>query len=117
MTTSHKTEDPILYCASKGVAVVAFNRPRQRNALDFEMVEALRGAMDRASAEREVRVVVLTGVGESFCVGVDASRLAQVDTSDPRRTSRMRGRCGRSILRNDMIFRQRITFCPPSRSR
>lgn len=82
------TADPIRYSVTNGVALVEFNRPEKRNALDFEMVRELRGAMARASADREVRVIVLTGTGDAFCVGYDASRLAQVDTSDPRRTSR-----------------------------
>ena len=83
---------PVRYSVAKGVALVELNRPERRNALDFEMVEALHAAMARAGEDRDVRVIVLTGVGDAFCVGVDASRLAQAesdrDTLDPRRSSR-----------------------------
>lgn len=82
------TSAPIRYSVTNGVAWVELNRPEKRNALDFETVQELRGAMDRAGADSDVRVIVLTGVGEAFCVGVDASRLAQVDGNDGTRTSR-----------------------------
>lgn len=82
------TAGPIRYSVQNAVAMVEFNRPERRNALDFETVQELRSAMERADADREIRVIVLTGAGDAFCVGYDANRLAEVDTGDARRTSR-----------------------------
>lgn len=46
------------------------------NALDIELVSALRQAIEAAAADR-VRALVLTGSGHIFCAGVDLFRLTQ----------------------------------------
>ena len=55
----------------RGIADVRLNRPDKRNALDGAMFRALRDAGERLKTEPAVRVVVLSGVGESFCAGLD----------------------------------------------
>lgn len=53
-------------------AVLVLNRPERRNALSFEMLEALRLELSALRNDPEVRVVVLTGAGDSaFCAGGD----------------------------------------------
>jgi len=52
-------------------AELCLNRPDKRNAFDGTMVTELRQALRAAYADAEVRVVVLTGSGKSFCSGVD----------------------------------------------
>lgn len=61
--------DPILYTLAEGVATITLNRPEVMNALS----SALRGQMLAAlrRAEREARVVVITGAGRAFCSGQD----------------------------------------------
>jgi enoyl-CoA hydratase/carnithine racemase len=54
-----------------GVAVVTLNRPAKLNALNAELWAALARRLDELGAEREVRVVVLTGAGRAFCAGAD----------------------------------------------
>jgi 2-(1,2-epoxy-1,2-dihydrophenyl)acetyl-CoA isomerase len=54
-----------------GVATLTLNRPEARNALDFEMREALEGALRDLEADAGVRVLVVTGAGEHFCAGGD----------------------------------------------
>jgi enoyl-CoA hydratase len=57
------------------------DRPAQRNALSSELIAALRGALVRADADSQARVICLTGSGEqAFCSGMDlASSAAAVD--------------------------------------
>jgi enoyl-CoA hydratase/carnithine racemase len=55
----------------RGIADVRLNRPDKRNALDGAMFRALRDAGERLKTEPAVRVVVLSGEGESFCAGLD----------------------------------------------
>lgn len=55
----------------RGIADVRLNRPDKRNALDGAMFSALAAAGDRLKTEPAVRVVVLSGEGESFCAGLD----------------------------------------------
>lgn len=50
---------------------VVLNRPAQANALDEAMGEELQAALERASSEPEVRVIVLSGEGKHFSAGGD----------------------------------------------
>jgi enoyl-CoA hydratase/carnithine racemase len=56
-----------------GVARLVLNRPEQRNALTYEMLELLRVALAEAAGDPEVRAVLLTGEGAGFCSGLDLS--------------------------------------------
>jgi methylglutaconyl-CoA hydratase len=53
------------------VAHVVLDRPGVRNALDGAMVRELHDAVAAASAQEEVRVLVLAGRGPAFCAGAD----------------------------------------------
>ena len=53
----------VLFESSAGVARVTINRPERRNAMSFEVMQGLRGAIAQARDDDEVRVVVLTGAG------------------------------------------------------
>lgn len=61
----------ILYKKSEGIGSVRFNRPEARNALDLVMREELDWILSDLRIDNEVRVVVLTGEGKSFCAGGD----------------------------------------------
>lgn len=56
---------------SGGVADVRLNRPDKRNALDSEMFSAIVEAGESLKTEQGVRAVVISGVGASFCAGLD----------------------------------------------
>lgn len=58
------------------VALVTLNRPERLNAYTGQMGAALVSAYERANADPEVRVVVLTGAGKGFCAGADMAGLA-----------------------------------------
>ncbi len=53
------------------VAWLILDRPERRNAIDRATRVALREASDELEADRDIRVVVLTGSGASFCAGTD----------------------------------------------
>jgi methylglutaconyl-CoA hydratase len=53
------------------VANVQLNRPVRHNALDREMVRELINTFENLSRDSSLRVVLLTGEGESFCAGAD----------------------------------------------
>ncbi|UYM04433.1 enoyl-CoA hydratase [Solicola gregarius] len=52
------------------VAMITLRRPERRNALDIEHCDALREAVEGATADG-VRAMVVTGEGTSFCAGAD----------------------------------------------
>lgn len=55
------------------VLTVALNRPEVHNALTPTMIQELTAVFQMMSENDEVRVVVLTGNGRSFCAGADLS--------------------------------------------
>lgn len=63
----------IAYSVVDRVATVTLNRPQARNGFTERMSDELAAALGTASADDEVRVVVLTGAGRDFCVGADLS--------------------------------------------
>ncbi|MGA1554578.1 MAG: crotonase/enoyl-CoA hydratase family protein [Ilumatobacteraceae bacterium] len=65
-----------------GTAVVRFNRPDKRNALDREQFAAIAEAGESLKSASDVRVVVLVGEGESFCAGLDFSMFAGMAGGD-----------------------------------
>lgn len=56
---------------ARGVATLTLARPDKHNALNDEMILELTEAAETLGADPSVRVVVLTGQGESFCAGGD----------------------------------------------
>ncbi|MCB9422195.1 MAG: enoyl-CoA hydratase/isomerase family protein [Ardenticatenaceae bacterium] len=53
------------------VLTVALNRPEQHNALTPELIDRLTAVFHHFTIRQEVRVIVLTGNGRSFCAGAD----------------------------------------------
>ena len=56
---------------NESVAIVTVNRPEARNALTWEMYDAIVEACDRAEADRDVRVLIIRGSGGAFAAGTD----------------------------------------------
>jgi enoyl-CoA hydratase/carnithine racemase len=70
-----EAEPSVRYGVDAGVAVVTLNRPHRGNAWTGRMETEYRVALARAEADDAVRVVVITGSGDRFCVGADAAAL------------------------------------------
>ncbi|MCP4320129.1 MAG: hypothetical protein GY789_30165 [Hyphomicrobiales bacterium] len=58
-----------------GVLTLTLNRPDHLNAIDFEMLDALCGALAAAGENEAIRSVVLAGAGKKFCAGADISQM------------------------------------------
>jgi len=56
---------------ARGVATMTLNHPEKHNILAPEVIAALTDAAARLGADKDVRVVVLSGAGKSFCAGGD----------------------------------------------
>ncbi|PBC35329.1 enoyl-CoA hydratase [Rhodococcus sp. ACS1] len=70
----------IEYEVADHVATIRLNRPRRKNAFTLEMIDTWANALTEAEDDPNIRVVVLTGAGGSFCSGVD---LAVLDSIEP----------------------------------
>ena len=69
---SPDTEPPVLVdTPAPKVRRVTLNRPAKLNAMDVALVDGLHRALDELAADRECRVVILTGAGRGFCAGLD----------------------------------------------
>ena len=65
--------DRVIINVSNGIADVRLNRPDKRNALDGAMFAAIAEAGEELKSRSDVRAVVLSGEGASFCAGLDFS--------------------------------------------
>jgi enoyl-CoA hydratase/carnithine racemase len=61
----------VLYEAAYGIATITLNRPERMNAISGPMLASLSELLLKANADPKVRVVILTGAGRAFCVGLD----------------------------------------------
>src|SRR5260221_9162828 len=69
------------YEVEQGVALVTLNRPDRLNAWSVRMEKEYRWCLQRAGADPEARVIVVTGAGRGFCAGADMRALD--DMADP----------------------------------
>ena len=53
------------------VAVLTLDEPEKRNAMTAALIDAIGPRIDQLAQDRDVRVVVVTGSGRSFCSGAD----------------------------------------------
>jgi len=65
------TESPVVTEIDGPVARVWLNRPDKLNGLTFDLVEGLVAAAKSLQKNRDIRVVVIEGRGNSFCAGLD----------------------------------------------
>src|SRR5688572_8533622 len=54
---------------------IILNRPDKRNALSRELLTELQQAFEDLHMERNVRAVILTGAGTTFCAGMDLHQM------------------------------------------
>jgi enoyl-CoA hydratase/carnithine racemase len=64
------------------VATLTFNRPQSRNALTWDMYDAVVEACDHVDRAADIRVLVLRGAGGSFSAGTDISQFSNFATAE-----------------------------------
>ncbi len=67
-----------VYAVADRVATITLNRPDKLNAWTATMDQEVRAAMSEAERDSDVRVIILTGAGRSFCAGADMSLLGAI---------------------------------------
>ncbi len=69
--------------SSGSVAHITFNRPEARNAMTWEMYDALHECCEEIDRDEEVRVAVLRGAGgKAFVAGTDIKQFREFETGD-----------------------------------
>ncbi len=61
----------IIYGKQNGIASITLNRPERGNAYNQDMIKEIGAAIEDSKKDAEVRVLVITGAGRSFCAGYD----------------------------------------------
>ncbi|MCC5575216.1 enoyl-CoA hydratase/isomerase family protein [Microtetraspora sp. AC03309] len=80
---SSSSDDAVLLDKpAPGVRLITLNRPQVRNAMTTEVTAAWAAAMTELAGDPDVRVLVVTGAGSSFCSGADLSWLDQGSSQD-----------------------------------
>lgn len=91
------TESVQLDVSVDGIATLTLNRPEKHNALNAEMISALNAMLDRLAEDQNIRVLVLTGRGRSFCAGGDLNWFRELVTEN------RAGRIARSKVISDLV--------------
>lgn len=64
--------ETIIYEVEENIAIIRFNRPQVLNAINRTVVEELRDAVENVTADKSIRVLILTGAGDrAFISGAD----------------------------------------------
>ena len=93
------TDPTITYEKYDSLAEIELNRPDSLNALDIPSWNALQENLRKADADRDVRVVVLSGRGKAFCAGDDIADFDFESAGDAREYARHIMECGLTIER------------------
>ncbi len=75
--TSIETSSTVETAIDGAVAVIAFNRPESRNAVNETLRADFIAAIARVADDDAVRAVVITGNGPAFCAGGDIAAMQQ----------------------------------------
>jgi len=75
---------PVLLDVDNQIAVITLNRPERRNAINQQLLIRLYDALDAVTVRSDVRVIIITGNGPSFCAGLDLGAIGKENLFDPR---------------------------------
>jgi len=63
--------ETLLYESAEQIATITLNRPERLNTIVPPMPDELESAVQRATSDAAVKVIVLRGAGRAFCAGFD----------------------------------------------
>ncbi|MDZ7729209.1 MAG: enoyl-CoA hydratase/isomerase family protein [Dehalococcoidia bacterium] len=75
--------DILQYETDGAIGYLTLNRPERLNALNHEMVRALRAFWDERHRDYGTRVIIVTGAGRGFCAGLDLKAEGEQDQWQP----------------------------------
>ena len=64
-------ESILIEWLSEGVCEITLHRPEVKNALDEKMINEFQKHLVHLKNKKELRVLIITGSGDSFCAGAD----------------------------------------------
>jgi enoyl-CoA hydratase/carnithine racemase len=82
------SEEIVLYDVRDQVAVITLSRPDRLNAWTPAMQTRYFDLLEQATADAQVRAIVLTGAGRGFCAGADMAGLSNLAAGEGPRDGR-----------------------------
>ena len=82
MSTSTASTTSTSFDVDGAIATLTFNRPEAKNALTWEMYDALCHACERVDFDRTIHVFIIKGEGGAFASGTDISQFTTVTTRE-----------------------------------
>jgi enoyl-CoA hydratase len=86
------TDEPLILIErdeERRVALLRFNRPKQLNALNGQVMDELCNALEALDRDEAIRVLVVTGNDRAFAAGADIGEMADASPIDMLRTNRI----------------------------
>jgi enoyl-CoA hydratase len=86
------TDEPLILVErdeERRVALLRFNRPKQLNALNGQVMDELCSALEALDRDDAMRVLVVTGNERAFAAGADIGEMAEASPIDMLRTNRI----------------------------
>jgi len=86
------TDQPLILVErdeERRVALLRFNRPKQLNALNGQVMDELCSALEALDGDDAIRVLVVTGSERAFAAGADIGEMADASPIDMLRTNRI----------------------------
>ncbi|MFT4627487.1 MAG: peroxisomal 3,2-trans-enoyl-CoA isomerase [Myxococcota bacterium] len=105
MTTASARTGLVLSSTTNSVTTLTMNMPARLNGWTMEMMEALKGAMDRAADDPATKVVILTGTDPYYSAGVNLGSALQL--AHPRTLH------AQIVAHNEALFEGFIAFPKP----
>ena len=69
-------ENAVIYQKKEDIGILQFNRPHRLNAINESLLKGFINQLQVAQKDPDVRSVILTGAGKSFCAGEDLKETA-----------------------------------------
>jgi len=69
--------ESIIFEKEDNIAIITFNRPEARNAINNQVRAEFTAAIAEVEADDDIRVLILTGSGKAFASGVDIKELSK----------------------------------------
>jgi enoyl-CoA hydratase len=70
------------YELTEGVGLITISRPNAMNALNSDFFTEMNMLLDTISADKKIRVLVVTGEGKAFVAGADIAEMANMDQKE-----------------------------------
>jgi len=94
----------VLLNVADNIAYITLNRPERMNAFGGMMRQEIVEVLEKVAADKDVRVVVITGAGKAFCTGGDVGEFGSGTTKAlaPTVSSERHAMCKAVLLINRM---------------